>query len=120
MTEKTAIYKPVCCYQCGETMRSYTFKDVYKMRIDGKIHRVPVLAVPCTRCDACDIAVTSSDSDEAIMWSYNQYIKEHRLDTPWLLFRRWVRRQWLRQYDRWNYWVFKTFYKQERTHGDAA
>lgn len=118
MPRDTAKYKPVKCYQCGGTMRSYTFNDVWDMRIDGKLHAVPVKCVPCHRCDECDIAVTDGGSDEAIEWSYKRYIKEHGLDTPWHLFRRWLRRKWLRQSDRWNYWVFKTFYKKEQANAD--
>lgn len=114
-TKDTAKYKPLTCYQCGETMRSYTFNDVWDMRVDGKLHKVPVLHVPCHRCDACDIAVTDGGSDDSIVWSYQKYLNERGLNTPWLRLRRFVRRRLLRQYDRWNYWVFKTFYKKDQS-----
>lgn len=107
LTQPTCTYRPICCYQCGETMRAYTFKDVYDMRIDGKVHRVPVYAVPCLRCDACDLAITDSGSDEAVQWSYKQYINKNGLNTPWLRFRRWCRRQRLRVYDRWNWYLLR-------------
>lgn len=112
-TKDTAKYKPVCCYRCGATMRTYTFSDVWNMRIDGKLHEVPVVAVPCMRCDDCDLAVTDGGSDDAIQWSYRQYLKKQGLDTPWLRTRRWVRRRLRRISDRWSYFVYKTFYKKE-------
>lgn len=103
----TAQYKPVCCYQCGETFRTYTMKDVWDMRIDGVLHKVPVLAVPVMRCDACDLAVVDGSSDDAIMWSYKKYLREQKLNTPWLRFRRGLRRLWFRVYDRWNWYVLR-------------
>jgi hypothetical protein len=110
----TAKYKPLTCYQCGDTMKSYSFNDVWDMRIDGKLHRVPVWSVPCHRCDACDIAVIDGNSDDQIMWSYNKYVHDSGLDTPWLLVRRFVRRRLLRLRDRWDFWVYKTFYKKDK------
>lgn len=107
LKQPTCVYRPVCCYQCGEPFRAYTFKDVYDMRIDGKIHQVPVYAVPCLRCDACDIAVTDAGSDDAVQWSYRKYLNENGLNTPWLRFRRWLRRQRLRVYDRWNWYMLR-------------
>ena len=107
MPQDTAKYKPVRCYQCGETFRTYTFSEVWDMRIDGKMHKVPLFAVPCMRCDACDIAVTDGSSDEAIQWAYKKYIRENGLNTPWLRFRRWVRRQCVRVYYRWNWYVLR-------------
>ena len=101
------VYRPICCYQCGEPFRAYTFKDVYDMRIDGKVHQVPVYAVPCLRCDACDIAVTDAGSDEAVQWSYRKYLNENGLNTPGLRLRRWLRRQRLRVYDRWNWYMLR-------------
>ena len=116
MPSDTAKYKPVCCYCCGEPFRAYTFSDVWDMRIDGKMHKVPLYAVPVMRCDKCDIAVTDGGSDEQIAWSYKEYICAHGLNTPWLRFRRWVRRRVLRMHHRWDYWVFKTFYKKRSEH----
>jgi hypothetical protein len=104
MPKDTATYKPVTCYQCGDTMRAYTFKDVWDMRIDNVLHKVPLYSVPCMRCDACDIAVTDGGSDEAIEWSYKRYIREQGLNTPWLRCRRYLRRLRLRIYDRYNWY----------------
>jgi hypothetical protein len=89
------------------------------MRIDGKMHKVPLTAVPVMRCDACDIAVTDGGSDEQIAWSYREYLRANGLNTPWLRFRRWVRRDVVRTYHRWNYWIFKTFY-QQKGHSHAS
>ena len=107
MPSDTAKYKPVCCYRCGEPFRTYTFSDVWDMRIDGKIHKVPIYAVPCMRCDACDIAVTDGGSDETISWAYKKYIREHGLNTPWLLACRWVRRRCRIAHDRWNWYMLR-------------
>lgn len=112
----TAKYKPIKCYQCGETMRSYLFHDVWDMRVDGKICKVPLWNIPCHRCDTCDIAVTDGGSDDAIVQSYKQYLKDNNLNTPWLLVRRFVRKQIWRVRDRWNYWTYKTFYKKKEQH----
>lgn len=100
-------YKPVRCYRCGETFRTYTFNDVWKMRIDGKLHDVPVIAVPCMRCDTCDLSVTDAGSDEAVQWSRQHYMKLHGLNTPWLRFKRWVLRQGQRIRDRWNWYTLR-------------
>lgn len=104
MPTDAAKYRPVRCYQCGEPFRAYTFSEVWDMRIDGKMYAVPLFAVPCMRCDACDIAVTDAGSDEAIQWAYKKYIRENGLNTPWLRFRRWVRRQCVRAYDRYSWY----------------
>jgi len=90
MKTDTAKYKPVCCYGCGKPFLAYTFSDTRNMRIDGKMYAVPVFAVPCMRCDDCNIAVTDGSADEAIEWAYKKYICENRLDTPWLRFKRWI------------------------------
>jgi len=107
MPSDTAKYKPVRCYRCGEPFRSYTFSDIWDMRIDGKIHKVPIYAVPCMRCDACDIAVTDGGSDETISWAYKKYIREHGLNTPWLRACRWVRRRLSCYRDRWNWYMLR-------------
>lgn len=104
MPSDGAKYKPVCCYRCGEPFRSYTFSDVWDMRIDGVLHKVPIYAVPCMRCDACDIAVTDAGSDEAISWAYKKYIREHGLNTLWLRTCRWIRRRCRIAYDRYNWY----------------
>ena len=70
MNTDTAKYKPVCCYGCGKPFLAYTFSDTRNMRIDGKMYAVPVFAVPCMRCDDCNIAVTDGSADEAIEWAY--------------------------------------------------
>jgi len=94
--QDTAKYRPVVCYQCGETLLAYTFKDVWDMRIDNVMHKVPIYSVPCYRCDACDIAITDGGSDEAISWAYKKYLNDNNLNTPWLRFRRMLRRNWNR------------------------
>lgn len=114
MPNDTAKYKPITCYQCGEPFRAYTFNDVWDMQIDGKLHKVPLYSVPCMRCDSCDLAVIDGGSDDQIEWSYKKYIRENGLATPWLLFRRRIRRVMLRWHDRWNYWVYKQFYAQKQ------
>lgn len=106
MPKDTAVYKPLRCYQCGDIMRSYWFNDVCVMRIDGKKHNVPVKRVPCHRCDTCDIAVTDGSSDEAFQLAYKEYLCSAGLNTPWLVFKRWVRRRCCIIRDRWNwYWL---------------
>lgn len=109
----TCKYKPVRCYQCGETMRAYTFSDTWKMQVDGKLHPIPLFAIPCHKCDSCAISVVDGSSDEQIMWCYKKYLDDNGLNTTYLQIRRWIRRRILRVRDRWNYWVFKTFYKKE-------
>ena len=106
-TTDTAKYKPVCCYGCGKPFRAYTFSDTWNMRIDGKMYAVPVFAVPCMRCEDCNIAVTDNGSDEATQWAYKKYIRENGLNTPWLRFWRWVRRRRWRMYDRWNWYMLR-------------
>lgn len=103
----TAKYQPVRCWRCGSPYRAYEFSDTWNMRIDGKIHAVPVFAVPCMRCDDCNIAVTDGGSDEMIQWAYNKYLNAHGLNTPRLRVKRWFRRQYLRVCDRWNWYVLR-------------
>jgi hypothetical protein len=109
MTEEkdTSKYRPVRCYRCGEPFRAYTFSEVWDMRIDGKMHNVPLFSVPCMRCDNCDLTVTDGGSDEAIAWARNTYLQKNGLNTPWLRFRRWLRRQRFRVYDRWNWYMLR-------------
>lgn len=105
MPNDTAQYRPVTCYQCGETMHAYWFNDIWNMRIDGQIHKVPVKHVPCHRCETCDIAVTDGGSDEAVVWSYNKYLKENGLNTPWLRIQRWCRKRVQRWIDWYNWYT---------------
>jgi len=84
-------HKPVRCYQCDAPMTSWMFNDVWDMRIDNKLHKVPVFAVPCHRCVPCDIEVVDGASDEIIHHWYVEYLNANNLNTPYLRFRRWLR-----------------------------
>lgn len=95
-------YKPVCCYQCGEPFSAYQFSAIWDMRVDGKLHKVPVYAVPCLYCKPCDLAVTDGGSDEAIAWCYKKYITAAGLNTPYHRVCRFVRRR----VERWQYWYW--------------
>jgi len=74
-------------------MIASSFNDTWAMRVDGVLHQVPLWSVPCSYCEKCDIAVTDGGSDEAIQWSYNKYLNEAGLNTPYLRVRRWLRRR---------------------------
>lgn len=91
---KSMDIKPVNCYKCGDPMIAARYKTTYDMRIDGVIHVVPVYAVPCTYCVPCDLCVTDAGSDEAMQWSFNKYLNENGLNTPYLRLRRWLIRRW--------------------------
>ena len=108
--QDTATYKPDVCYRCGGQMGAFSLKSTWQMRIDGKLHAVDVFAVPCKKCLACDVCVLDGTSDEAVQWCVQQYLDAKGLNTRWHKLRRWFRRRVQRYRDRWNYWVYKTFY----------
>lgn len=114
-TEKpdTATYKPETCHRCGGQMGSFSLKDTWKMNIDGVLHNVPVFAIPCRRCLTCNTTILGQDSDEPTLWCLNRYLDQQGLNTRWHKTRRWIRRRVLRYRDRWDYWVYKTFYKKD-------
>jgi hypothetical protein len=119
-TEKendTATYKPDLCYRCGGQMGLFSLKDTWKMNVDGVLHAVPVHSVPCLRCLNCNTTVLNGWSDEYVVWCLNKYLDQRGLNTRWHKVRRWVRRRLLCYRDRWDFWVYKTFYKEKR---DAA
>lgn len=104
-------YKPIRCYRCDEPFTAAQFSDIWDMRVDGVLHKVPLHAVPCMYCAKCDVSVTDGGSDEQIMWCYKQYITDAGLNTPRHRVFRWFRRQYLRMQDR---WVLFTFRLQEK------
>jgi hypothetical protein len=121
-TEKendTATYKPDLCYRCGGQMGLFSLKDTWKMNVDGVLHAVPVHSVPCLRCLNCNTTVLNGWSDEYVVWCLNKYLDQRGLNTRWHKVRRWVRRRLLCYRDRWDFWVYKTFYKGKEN-GDAA
>jgi hypothetical protein len=95
MGQSVTKYKHMQCYSCGQPLIASSFNDVWTMRVDGVPHQVPLWSVPCSYCTACDIAITDGGSDEAIEWSYEQYLTEAGLNTPYLRVRRVVRRFFL-------------------------
>lgn len=113
----TAEYKLDLCHRCGGQMGVFHLKDTWKMRVDSVLHDVPVFAIPCMKCLDCGIAVLYSSSDDAVRWCLNKYLDQRGLNTRWHKARRWVRRRLLCYRDRWDFWVYKTFYKEKR---DAA
>ena len=92
-------------------MMASSFSDTWAMRVDGVLHQVPVHSVPCSYCTACDISIMDGGSDEAIMWSYNQYLTAAGLNTPYLRVRRVVRRFFLGIRDR----ILRDWYRSMRT-----
>lgn len=116
----TATYKPDTCYRCGGQMGLFTLKDTWKMRIDGVLHVVPVFSIPCRKCLSCGTSVLDGTSDEMIEWCRIKYLNEAGLNTRWHKVRRWVRRRIQSYRDRWSFWVYKTFYKKDEPHVDAA
>jgi hypothetical protein len=92
-------------------MMASSFSDTWAMRVDGVLHQVPVHSVPCSYCTACDISIMDSGSDEAIMWSYNQYLDAAGLNTPYLRVRRWFRRRVLGFWSR----LQRDWYRSMRT-----
>lgn len=104
-------YKHLKCHSCGEPMLASRFKDVWTMRIDGVPHQVPVHSVPCSYCTACDISIIDGGSDEAVTWSYEKYLTEAGLNTPYLRVRRWIRRRVLGIKDR----ILRDWYRSMRT-----
>jgi hypothetical protein len=89
-------YKIVSCYRCGAEMRAATMSDTWSMRIDNKFHDVPVVAIPCSYCVACDIAVVDAAADESILRCRQKYMATHRLDTLLKRILRSIRRFWRR------------------------
>ena len=116
----TATYKPDTCYRCGGQMGAFTLKDTWQMRVDGVLHSVPVFAVPCKKCLSCDVCVLDGTSDEPIHWCLQRYLDAQGLNTRWHKVRRWICRRVSCYRDRWNYWVYRTFYKKDEPHADAA
>lgn len=114
-TEKdTAMYTPDLCYRCGGQMGLFKLKDMWKMRVDGALHEVPVFSVPCLKCLDCGVAVLNGWSDEHVLWCLNKYLDQRGLNTRRHKVLRWVRRRLLCYRDRWNFWVYKNFYKEKR------
>lgn len=112
----TALYKPETCIHCGGQMGLFKLKDTWQMRIDGVLHRVPVFSVPCQRCLQCRTTVFDGTSDEIIEWCRMKYLNENGLNTRWHKVRRWIRRRVLCYRDRWNLWLYRTFYNKEKRH----
>ena len=106
-----AKYKHLKCDSCGQPMVASRFNDTWAMRVDGNLHQVPVHSVPCAYCVACDISTIDGGSDEAIVWSYNKYLNEAGLNTPYLRTRRVVRRFFLGIRDR----ILRDWYRSRRT-----
>lgn len=107
--QDTAIYKSDTCYRCGGQMALFTLKDVWKMRIDGDLHSVPVFAIPCRKCLSCGTVILDGTSDEPVEWCRNKYLTERGLNTWRHKLRRSIRRRILRYRDRWNYFVYRMF-----------
>jgi hypothetical protein len=84
-------------------MAAYTFKDVWKMNIDGRLYDVPLKNVPCLKCMPCEICVVDGTSDEAIYQAYVAFCRANGLYTPWhrarRAIRRWSQRFWGRVED---------------------
>lgn len=119
-TEKdTATYKPDLCHCCGGQMGVFRMKDTWKMRVDGVLHEVPVFAIPCMKCLDCGVALIDGCSDDVVLYCLNKYLDQRGLNTRWHKARRWVRRRLSCYRDRWDFWVYKTFYKGKEN-GDAA
>jgi hypothetical protein len=93
-------------------MGMFTLRDTWQMRVDGVLHDVPVFAIPCLKCLDCNVSVLNGWSDEPVMWCLNQYLTKQGLNTRWHKARRWVRRRIQCVSDRYQYWVYKTFYKR--------
>ncbi len=100
--------KTVSCPMCGAGMLSAVLNDVWGMRVDGKLHQVPVSNIPCDYCTACDIYLLSGLSDDEVMRSYTAYINAHGLNTRWHKIKRVIRRFFRRLQWRWlngvTYW----------------
>ena len=107
MPTAAAKYKTIRCYLCGKPLTVSRFSDIWTMNIDGKPHQVQLYAVPCMRCEDCDITLTDSGSDEAIQWAYIKYCREHNLYTPWRRLRRWVRSVCERLHNRYQRWLVR-------------
>lgn len=106
----TAIYKPDQCHRCGGQMGMFSLKDTWKLRVDGVLHDVPVFAIPCMKCLSCGTAVLNGWSDEPVMWCLNRYLDRQGLNTRRHKVWRWIRRRIQCYRDRWDFWVYKTFY----------
>jgi hypothetical protein len=102
-----AKYKQIKCHRCGEPFTAAQFSEVWDMRVDGVLHKVPLHAIPCMYCTKCDISVVDGCSDEQIMWCYGQYITKNGLNTPRHRVFRWFRRQYLRIQDSWTLFFFR-------------
>ena len=74
-------YKMIPCHRCDEPMLAATFSDTWNMRVDGKLHQVPLHNVPCFYCKPCDISVVDGSSDEVIQYWYTKYINAKGLNT---------------------------------------
>ena len=112
------IYKPQVCHRCRGQLGLFWLKDTWQMRIDGVLHNVPVFAVPCKNCLACGTSVLDGTADEMIAWCRDKYLTEAGLNTWRHRLRRQVRRRILRWRDRWNLFVYRTFYKREQPDAD--
>lgn len=92
------------CYACGElAMLACTMDDTFKMRVDGKLHDVPVKRVPCTHCGNCGTTLMDDASDAQIQCYYEKYLVENNLNTRWLRFKRYWRRKFLALQCRYEY-----------------
>jgi hypothetical protein len=89
-----AKYRFERCYGCGGDMKAAGLTDTWKMRIDGKLHDVPVNNIPCYYCATCDISILGQESDECVMYWQNKYIVDNNLNTPIHRIRRFLRTCW--------------------------
>jgi hypothetical protein len=89
-------YRDFCCYKCGEPMRAATLSDVWDMRVDGKLHAIPVTNIPCNRCPACDVYTIDESSDAVVQYCYWKYVEENKLNTVWHKIGRMCRYVWRR------------------------
>lgn len=97
-----AKYKVHKCYRCGADLKAAQYNDVQQMRVMGKLHSVPVYAVPCMYCTECGNSLIDGGSDEVIMYWYNRYINENGLNK----FRHKVWRFGARLWRRAEWWLF--------------
>jgi YgiT-type zinc finger domain-containing protein len=108
-----AKYRVERCYACGGDMKAAGLTDTWKMRIDGKLHNVPVHDIPCYYCPDCDISVLGQESDECVMYYRNKYIVDNNLNTPIHRIMRFLRYCWRRA----EWWMYnRVAYRRRNLH----
>lgn len=97
---KERVYRSLKCFRCGGKIEAVEFDDVFSMRVDGILHKIPMRSIPAFRCFECGTSYMDGYSDEPMQFYYQQYLNAHGLNTLWHR----ICRKWRGYKNRWLGW----------------